>query len=84
MSFSPISYVYSYLAGARTITGEFPIYGLSEDYRCKKPQIQKEILSDSFLLDEGVFVLLWPQESSPEEQTYFIADVEGLVFELNT
>lgn len=84
MSYSPISYVYSYLAKTRTITGEFPIYGLNEDYRCRKPQVKKDPPSDAFLLDEGVYLLLWPQESGPAEETYFIADVEGLTFELNT
>jgi hypothetical protein len=84
MSYSPITYMYSYLAKTKTINGEFPIFGLNDDYRCKKPSIQKEIVSDAFLLDEGVFNLLWPQESNSAEETYFIADVEGLSFELNT
>lgn len=84
MSYTPISYMYSYLAKTKTITGEFPIYGLNEDYRCKKPSLIPPKPSDSVLLDEGVYFLLWPQESSPAEESYFIADVDGLVFELNT
>jgi hypothetical protein len=81
---SPISHIFSYLAKTKTITGEFPIYGISEDYRCRRPEVAPRPPSDSFLLDEGVYVLLWPQESSNSEPTFFIADVNGASFELNT
>ncbi len=81
---SPISHIFSYLAKTKTITGEFPIYGINEDYRCRKPEVAPRPPSDSFLLDEGVYVLLWPQESSNANPTFFIADVNGASFELNT